>query len=359
MKLSEIITYKNLLESLTPLDSMPVAHDILSPVLKTVENNNVQFDHLTRQLQQNYRYVVKTLNDFEDTLENIKQSLQELIEQSEHSYYRESTELYNNDSGNDTNEYILSRKLPIFDEVVGQLINRIQAHNNWHHAGMIIRPGHEDWINYLVGCDPMYLMDMSYELLEPAVLRFNDQYRRRLRTYVLQETLDGTMFDKIPNKQLGICLIWNFFNYKPIEVIESYLKELYNKLKPGGTIAMTFNDCDRAAGVELAERYFMSYTPARAMLDMAKKLGYVVAYNFRTGASNTWLELQRPGELTSIKGGQSLAKILYKDEYFHYTKEQIKNIKQQAADLNIARSDELDQMPIGQIVTLLNQRTSK
>ena len=75
--------------------------------------------------------------------------------------------------------------------------------------------------------------------------------------------------------------------------------------------------------------------------------------------STTWIELQRPGQLSSLKGGQSLAKVLYKDEYYHYTKEQIESIKQQASDLNIARSDELEQMPLGQIIQLLNQRTNK
>jgi len=54
-----------------------------------------------------------------------------------------------------------------------------------------------------------------------------------------------------------------------------------------------------------------------------------------------------------------LAKVVYKDEYYHYTKEQIESIKQQASDLNIAGSDELAQMPLGQIIQLLNQRTNK
>jgi hypothetical protein len=61
----------------------------------------------------------------------------------------------------------------------------------------------------------------------------------------------------------------------------------------------------------------------------------------------------------SMRGGQSLAKILYKDEYTMYTEEQIKNIRQQAHDLNIASSEELEKMPIGQIVEFLKQRTSK
>lgn len=359
MKLSEIIAYKNLLDEMTPLNSAPSVHDILNPILTVVKNKDIQFEYLTQQLQDHYRYVHKSLNDFENTIEDIKISIQKIVEQTESLYYKNSTEFYFSDSLNELPEYILDRKLPVFDEVIGKLVSRIKLHNDWKHAGLIIRPGHENWITHLVGCDPLYLVDYSKELLEPAVLRFNDQYQRRLRTYTIEESLDKPIFDCIPDAQLGICLVWNFFNYKPIEIIELYLKELFGKLKPGGTLAMTFNNCDRAEGTELFEKHFMSYTPGREVVSMAEKLGYQVTFNFRTDSSNTWLELQRPGELSSIKGGQALAKILYKDEYTMYTEEQIKSIRQQAFDLNIAKSNELEQMPIGQIVKLINQRTNK
>jgi SAM-dependent methyltransferase len=310
MKLSEIIAHRNLLEEITPLNSAPLVHDILNPVLKVVETGELQFAYLTQQLQEHYRYIHRSLNDFENTIEDIKISIQKLIEQSESTYYKNSSESYLTDSVNESSEYILNRKLPVFDEVIGKLTTRIQSHNDWKHAGMIIRPGHEDWINYLVGCDPLYLVDQSREMIEPAVLRFNDQYQRRLRTYVFHESTDVPIFDFIPNAQLGICLVWNFFNYKPIEVIEIYLKELYNKLKPGGTLAMTFNNCDRFEGTELFERHYMSYTPGREVIKRAESIGYIVTYNFRTDSSNTWLELHRPGQLTSIKGGQSLAVVV-------------------------------------------------
>lgn len=358
MKLSEIIAYKNLLEGITPLNSAPLVHDVLNPVLKVVEAGELQFEYLTQQLKQHYRYVHRSLNDFENTVEDIKVSIQKLIEQTESTYYKTSMQSYQADSINETTEYIFSRKLPVFEEVIDKLVNRIQVHNDWKYAGMIIRPGHEDWINYLVGCDPLYLIDQSEELIEPAVLRFNDQYQRRLRTYVINESMDKPIFDCIPDSQLGICLVWNFFNYKPIEVIEKYLKELYSKLRPGGTLAMTFNNCDRAEGTLLFERHFMSYTPGREVIARAEAIGYLVTYNFKTDSSNTWLELQKPGRLTSIRGGQSLAKILYKDEYSTYTDEQIKNVKQQASDLNIARADELNNMPLGHIIALIKQRTN-
>jgi hypothetical protein len=75
--------------------------------------------------------------------------------------------------------------------------------------------------------------------------------------------------------------------------------------------------------------------------------------------STTWVELQRPGTLSSLRGGQSLAKVVYKDEYYHYTKEQIESVKQQALDLNIATAEELNKMTVRQIVELTKQQNSE
>lgn len=310
MKLSEIIAYKNLLDDSTPLDTTPIAHDKLSPILNMIKSHEVQFPAITEELDRDYKRVLRDLDNFDQSIERIKTAILDQVKKNEEVYYKESTEFYNRELTHESAKYILDRKLPMFKEVREILNARVTAFSDWHYAAMIIRPGHEDWINHLVSCDPLYLVDHSEELLEPAILRFNDQYRRRLRTYVIEESIKSNIFEKFPDNQFGYCLIYNFFNYKPIEIIEAYLAELFNKLKPGGTVAMTFNDCDRASGIDLFERNFMSYTPGREVIARAESLGYIVSYNFRTDFSNTWLELQRPGKLTSIKGGQSLSQIM-------------------------------------------------
>lgn len=359
MKLSSIIAYKNKLDDLTPLDTTPLTHDKLTPLMNIVKDNELQFTNLIDRMNENYRLILDRFDAFDQTIEDIKLEITELIRQKESAYYEESTRLYQQEIANDSAEHILDRRLPMFVEVAEILKLRLKNYGDWHHAGLIIRPGHEDWIQELVAFDPLYLVDQTESLLDPAVLRFNDQYQRRLRTYTLNESLTDPMMPAIPDKQFGFCLVYNFFNYKPIEVIEAYLREIYTKLKPGGTVALTFNDCDRSPGAELFERNFMCYTPGHAVIARIESIGYEIAYNFRTDLSNTWLEIKKPGQLTSIRGGQSLAKILYKDEYTMYTEEQIKNIKQQAYDLNIGSFEELEKMPVKQIVEFLKQRTSK
>lgn len=297
---------------MTPLETSPLAYEKLGPVLHMVKSHDVQFASLTDQLDKDYKAILRELDNFDQTVETLKVEVAQLIEQLEPNYYKESLRLYYNDMQHDSVEYILNRRFELSQSVRDFIDARIQLHSNWQHAGMIIRPGHEDWINQLVGCDPLYLVDEKSELLEPAVLRFNDQYQRRLRTYTVKESIDAGMLDSLPNGQFGICLVYNFFNFKPLEIVSAYLAEIWAKLKPGGTLAMTFNDCDQAAGTDLAERNFMCYTPKRAILQAATQLGFAVKASFKMDASCTWMELAKPGQLTSIRGGQSLAKIVYK-----------------------------------------------
>jgi SAM-dependent methyltransferase len=310
MKLSDIIAYRNQLDEATPLNGVLVAHDRLAPVLHTVKSNDIQLTHLVDRLNQDYKNVLGSIDHFERTVDDIKDEISHLIQQMEPAYFAESLRLYSQEMIHDTAEYILNRRIEITPDVAGYITARIQAHGDWHHAGMIIHPGHEEWITYLVGHDPLYLVAPMSELLDPAVLRFNDQYQRRLRTYTVAESVDNPILEYLPDNQFGFCLVYNFFNYKPQEIINQYLTEIYQKLKPGGVVAFTFNDCDYAEAAAMAERSFMCYTPGRTVLSHAQATGFQVRQRYRISNSTTWIELQRPGQMTSLKGGQSLAKVV-------------------------------------------------
>ena len=338
MVLSKVIAIKNWLDEKTPIAINPIVSSKLGPILNIITENAVEFtqlEKLANNLSREYKEIFRFFGDFECTVEEIKIKLQEMIEQNSESYFVKSFKNYSESIAYENNKVILDRKLPIFNEVADQLVARIMHYNNWKYVGMIIRPGTESWIQNLVGCDPLYLVDTCDELLEPALSKFNNQYRNRLRTYTVTETENSVSLEYLPNNQFGFCLIYNFFNYKPIEIIEIYLKELYQKMKPGGVIAFTFNDCDRAEAVELFENGFMSYTPSASIISLCKSVGFEIKYNFRLDHSCTWIEIIRPGETSSIKGGQSLAKILYKDEYYHYTVEEQNKIIIEESDINI------------------------
>jgi hypothetical protein len=142
--------------------------------------------------------------------------------------------------------------------------------------------------------------------------KFTEQYQNRLRTYTIKEDINQDILGKIPNNQFGFCFAYNYFNFRPFEILKKYLAEIYTKLKPGGTFIMTFNDCDRASAVKLVEQYYSCYTPGYLVRELVQSMGYEIVYSWHNDGPVTWLELKKPGELTSIKGGQSLGKIVQK-----------------------------------------------
>ena len=164
----------------------------------------------------------------------------------------------------------------------------------------------------MVGLDPLYLVDTHYDLLTPCMEKYPEAYQRRLRPYVINERATVPILHKIPDNQFGACLVYNFFNFRPLEVIKRYLEEILQKLRPGGTLIMTINDCDRDKGVMLVEQHYTCYTPGYLIINLAQSLGYELVIKWHDDGPSTWIELKRPGDLTSLRGGQTLAKIMPK-----------------------------------------------
>jgi SAM-dependent methyltransferase len=162
----------------------------------------------------------------------------------------------------------------------------------------------------MVSLDPLYIVDNSMLLLDPAKNKFNTNYINRLRDIVIDKSANQNILAALPNEQIGLCLIYNFFNFRPVEYINTVLEEIFQKLRSGGTLIMTVNDCDRWGAVILAERNFACYTPVSMLVKQASVIGYNVVFKYYINSAVTWLELAKPGELTSIKGGQALSKIL-------------------------------------------------
>jgi SAM-dependent methyltransferase len=155
-------------------------------------------------------------------------------------------------------------------------------------------------------------VDTDPALLDPAYKRFPENYQRRLRLYTVIEQLGRPVLGVLPDAQFRFCFVYNFFNYRPLEMINQWLTELRRKLRPGGVLLFTFNDCDWAHGVGLAERKYMSYTPARMLLQQLAALKFTIQEHYHGANDMAWIEAQVPGEITTLRGGQTLAKIVAK-----------------------------------------------
>jgi hypothetical protein len=316
MKLSELVAYKNQLDLLSTSPVQVKAMHELDKITYTI----AQINQSTELFAQHKINLAQTFELFEKDLDSLKKQLNEVIAEAEKPMFQQNYRLYeqgkeqidNEELYRDNIEYTLNRKLDINEETYQLFLARVSRYTDWQHPAMIIHPGNTSFINSMVANDPLYAVDENYDLLHPAISQFNEVYQNRLRVSTVIENTDNPILEKIPNGQLGLCVAYNFFNYKPFEIVKQYLTEIYQKLKPGGTLVMTFNDCDRYPAVMLVEQCYAAYTPGNMVRSWAERVGFNEVFCYHDAGPITWIELQKPGELTSLRGGQALAKILPK-----------------------------------------------
>lgn len=312
MKLSDLVAYKTALDKLSTRSAQREVELGLGKITNLVDTQQIQLGNFKQELDKQYNEIHQSIDQFENKVSELKKAVQVQIELEEKYWFQESYRLYDQEMRNDSAEHVLNRRPVLTDDVENLLRVRVQNYVDWQHPGMIIQPGLEKFVEDMVGFDPLYLVAQQHDLLIPAFEKFPEEYQRRLRLYTVREDLDHNILEKIPNEQIGLCLVYNFFEFKPFEIVRKYLTEIYQKLKPGGTLIMTFNDCDRDKAVRLAEQHYACYTPGSIVQQFATTIGYNQIFSWNNDGPTTWLELRKPGTLTSLRGGQTLAKIVHK-----------------------------------------------
>jgi SAM-dependent methyltransferase len=210
----------------------------------------------------------------------------------------------------ETVEHLINRKLSIEFNDYERLRNVIKTYTDWRLPGMVLGSRQETFVEDMVPMDPLYLVDHNQELLNAAMRPFTQEYQRRLRPYVINDWKDQEILAAIPTNQFGLVFAYNYFNWKPIEIIERFLIEIYQKLRPGGALIFTYNECDNWYGVGAVENAWMCYTPGSRIQTIARNLGYKII-NQCTGTGDiAWFEMRKPGEIRSLRGGQVLARVI-------------------------------------------------
>jgi hypothetical protein len=309
MKLSDLIAYRNELARLDPAVTQGRARQDLAQI-EFVAGGVSDFDDRTRRLERCNHSIQQAFRDYQTEFESLKRDVQARIDQESKYWFQESYRLFNQEMIHESTDYILDRRCVISPETYEIFRARMGVHADWLRPGMIIRPGREDWIKHLVGLDPLYILDQNLDLLKPALESFPEPYQARLRKYLIDERSDQPLLKRVPDDQIGLCLVYYFFNFRPMEVIKQYLAEIFTKLRPGGMLFLTFNDCDHEKAVKLAEQHFCCYTPGSLVRDLAQSLGYDVVFEHDIDGANTWLELRKPGDFSTMRGGQAITRVL-------------------------------------------------
>ena len=310
MILSEVVKFKNLLDGLS---INPAAHDAvrhLASILHVITEQPIRLAGVHEDLETNLNQVKDSIASFDHVVTDLNRKLQAMIDTYEPALYASSQRVYEEEMCYEPNDYVLNRRLAIDPESNIVLRARLKRYTDWRLPGMIIRPGRENFIEDLVPLDPLYLVDHNEELIAPAVTAFTPEYQRRLRTYTINDYRGFPAMLQLPNNQFGLIFAYNYFNYKPMNVIQHYLQEMFDKLRPGGVLLFTYNNCNKWHGVALAEKSFMSYVPGHRLRINAEFIGYEITHQYDGQGDLSWIELKKPGEIESLRGGQSVAKII-------------------------------------------------
>lgn len=312
MKLSDLVQYQNHLDTLSVRYAADVAVKEVAKITHWVQFHNIQVGDVAVDLLAIQQHINEALTQYEEKLNLLKHDVQRLVEHLEPQYFANSTENYQQGSRTDTTDQILARTSNLDPDSQALIEHRLKTYTNWQFPGMVIRPAHNPCIQDLVALDPMYFVDTHNDLLAPVTGCFTPEYQKRLRYYVIDEQTSDKIFWNLPQGQFGVVYAFNYFNFKPWELVKRYLDEVFVLLRPGGSFLFSFNDCDRWTAVGLAEHYSGSYTPGRLIRKHALDLGYEITYEHQTTSNITWIEIKKPGVLDSLRGGQTLAGIFRK-----------------------------------------------
>lgn len=192
------------------------------------------------------------------------------------------------------------------DAVKQKVLAVVQTFSDPRYACLEIGPGDGEWTPHLVASDPLYLVDIHQEFLDSTIFKFPEQYRRRLRPYLLDFNNQYSL-DKLPQNQFGFVFSWNVFDYFPREEMKIYLESCFKVLRPGGRMLFSYNNCDTVNGANYADIGNKSWMTEERVLTICKELGFEIEINNVNAES--WVCIKKPGILKTVKTHQALGEI--------------------------------------------------
>jgi len=309
MNISDLVQFLNYLDEYDLEDIYTQSLDPANNISRMILNATVLDRAAKDPVKDSMAQVEGSLQKFSKSVRELRQKIMWQIQEQEQAYFAASTELFNTGYRNDSVDHIINRTMSLSDAAAVFFEQRLKMHTSWQHPGLIFRPVHLSAFHDIVALDPMYLVDTHEELLVSRIQQFTERYQRRVRNYIIDDYSEGALLEQLPKNQFGLVAAQNFFNFKPIEIVVKIVTEVYDLLKPGGAFVFTYNNCDLAGAVKLAERSFTCYTPGRLVKQAAAAAGYQINFEHNEINGVSILELARPGERESLRGGQTLAVI--------------------------------------------------
>jgi len=313
MKLFDLVTFKKRL-----LDSFKIDNSVLELSKVRDHLNNLDRD-LDSQYSSAVQTYVQTFNEAIISLQHQQGSLAECLSQIDQHLINITHELFSEGYDTELRASMLNHQcrltrnsnLPIAGQELA--LDRIRNYVDWHYPGLELGCRTGAWTQHLVGCDPLYIVDLDQQFLDLAGGQFNELYQQRLRKYIINmlPMINEPNLNMLPQEQFGFIFSWEYFNYLALGTTRYYLYQAFNLLRPGGVMMFSYNDGDTPAGAAYAENRSQSYLPKSHLLKICNEIGFEIvnAETYDNGVLN-WLEIRRPGTLSTIKSHQALGEII-------------------------------------------------
>ena len=312
MRLSELIKIRRSIDALDLEETVNAFDKSHLHLVSIINNLAYKADNTIQSITHSGIKISEEFDVIKNSISEYRKLIQQEIDKLQAGYYVRSEEIYYA-SRHDSVDYIFDRRknsLTFRVESSKEIfLSRVSAYNDWRYPGAEIRPAFGEVTEIIKGCDPLYLIDTDEELFREIKNNWSQTYQRRLRYYTINET-NNDMFYQLPDNQFGFIVSVDYFNFKPLNFLEKALKDLYNKLRPGGILMFTYNNCDMPYAVQNVEKEFCCFTPGHKVVAFAQDIGYEIISQVDDVENISWLELKKPGEITTLRGGQTLGEIL-------------------------------------------------
>ena len=315
-KLQDIVRYRAMVDS---IDMDTIRRDInktLSSVCNDLAINNFDTESLKDRMLHSQLKVLNNLEDMALDLNTFKEEINKHVKQIENPYYEKSKEIYKKRtlmSPMDKLSQLKNKDLLFHEDTTKLLINAITIKISNQYACCQLAPGYGDVTKHLVHGTPLYIVEEDKEASVVNTDFFNQIMTNRIAWYEMNDA-DEEILAVLPQEQIGCFVVIDYFNFKSEDIIEKYLKSIYNCLRPGGTVIFTFNNCDYPNAIDKVDEMYYCYTTGTQMKKICSSIGFEIQKLTAIGYDEldngiSWLEIKKPGELNTIRSAQGLAEI--------------------------------------------------
>lgn len=306
MKFERIVSLKKVLEFL--YENVSLKNDI---------NNKISlFNSLMSDAEFQCGEFLTLLNEIDDKNSTILVNLKKLIDALEQTAVTDGLALLNDTTYIAKFSQESTNNIKLGNINTEELIKITMAkYVTWQHPALYLNSEITvDRIDYLVAGDPLYLAGSSMDKLSAWAKKYPEIYQRRIRLY----DIVNDDFSQLPQNQFGFVFCWEFFNSLSSDYIETHLKYIISLLKPGGVLMFSYNNADLDITARLVDQGFLPWASKQYIEQLLSTVGYEIIKFVDiqlTDVDDTyvsWVEVKKPGKLTTIKRSQVMGEIKQK-----------------------------------------------